>query len=40
MQDHANRAVRIHTAFIPVTGMTCLCDKIFSPLTVIPGGKT
>ena len=40
MQDDAIRTVRIHTAFIPVTGMTCLCGKIFSPLTVIPVGKT
>ena len=40
MQDDAIRAVRIHTAFIPVTGMTCLSGKISSPLTVIPVGKT
>ena len=40
MQDDAIRVVRIHTAFIPVTGITCLCGKSFSPLTVIPVGKT
>ena len=39
MQDDAIRAVRIHTAFIPVTEMTCLCGKLFSPLTEIPVGK-
>ena len=41
MQDDAIRAVRIHTAFIPVTGMTCLCGKIFGPTgkTYISGTK-
>ena len=33
MQDDAVRAV--HTAFIPVTGMTCLSVKFFGPV-----GKT
>ena len=31
---------RIHSAFIPLTGLKCSYGKIFSPLTEIPVGKT
>ena len=31
MQDDAIRTTRIHSAFIPVTGLKCSCGKISSP---------
>ena len=31
---------RIHSAFIPITGLKCSYGKIFSPFTEISVGKT
>ena len=41
-QDYAEfiRRIRIHPAFIPVTGQKCSYGKISSPLTETPVGKT